>query len=202
MSLLMAMYLIRHYDSHELEFEKLSNSSSVVKNNLYVHTHVRVHAHTHTRAYTQNGVQALPSRRVAVGRLGTARALLTAQGHDPGTGHDPDPGQGRLRFNSIGLFSNGQPIGLIDLMWDVISLSNASPALSTESPAHPSHPVWASWRPGPGRARVAGPGTGQGQHGPQPGHGASKSSESLYLGLAFPRRASCPGLHWQLPGSS
>ena len=72
--------------------------------------------------------------------------------------------------------------------------------------SHPLHWVSsASKSPGlgpPGGARVTGPGAGPGQHGPQPGHGASKSSESLYLGLAFPRRASCPGRHWQLPCAS
>ena len=75
-------------------------------------------------------------RRVSVGRLGTAPALLTAQTLAAAENY-PGPGRGRLRIGGVGVFlSEGPGQGTLARyiwVWDVLSLSVASPALSDAS---------------------------------------------------------------------
>ena len=69
---------------------------------------------------------ALP--RVAVGRLGTAPALLTAKTL-AAAGHVPAPGKGRLRVDGMGVCRVEGRSAKYVLVWDVISLSGAFPTL-------------------------------------------------------------------------
>ena len=106
-------------------------------------------------------LRVLAPRRVAVGRLGTSPAVLTAQ-TVAAAGHDPDLGLGRLRIDGVGAFSNGGPIGQIHF-----GVGCAPPL----SPTRASHPVRSGLSPDTGPCH------------PEPQSGASVSSELLGSGL-------------------
>ena len=81
-------------------------------------------------------MRALALRRVAVGRLSTAPALLTAK-ILAAAGHDPGPGRGRLRIDGVGVFSIRGPRGKTHFGMECDLLVRCPPPLSdaSESPS-------------------------------------------------------------------